>query len=309
MKIQKLLVAGILSGIFSTTVLSAGEKLETARIDELTGLKGKMNEKEGVYKVTSPRDDVKISVDGWTMPPFMGLGTWAAFTKGAHTEAMVMGDTVLFEDEVNPVMSVAFDNGLSVTALHNHFFFDQPNVYFMHIEGEGTVEQLAGAVRKVYDKIKETRAANPQPKDSFGETALPEKNSISAEPLNKVFGMTGETANGMVKFTIGHPAAMHGVKIGNAMGVNTWMAFAGSDDNAVVDGDFAVNEDELQPALKAMRVGGINIVAIHSHMTHEQPRILFFHYWGRGPATKLAEAIQGALLASGLSGISTSAAK
>jgi Domain of Unknown Function (DUF1259) len=309
MKIQKLLVAGILSGIFSTTVLSAGEKLETARIDELTGLKGKMNEKEGVYKVTFPRDDVKISVDGWTMPPFMGLGTWAAFTKGAHTEAMVMGDTVLFEDEVNPVMSVAFDNGLSVTALHNHFFFDQPNVYFMHIEGEGTVVQLSGAVRKVYDKIKETRAANPQPKDAFGGTALPEKNSISAEPLNKVFGMTGETANGMVKFTIGHPAAMHGVKIGNAMGVNTWMAFAGSDDNAVVDGDFAVNEDELQPALKAMRVGGINVVAIHSHMTHEQPRILFFHYWGRGPATKLAEAIQGALLASGLSGISTSAAK
>ncbi len=296
--------------VFATlTCASVVADLNTARIDELTALKGKMNEKEGVYKVAFPRDDVKVVVDGWMMPPFMGLGTWAAFTKGAHTEAMVMGDTVLFEDEVNPVMSVAFDNGLSVTALHNHFFFDQPNVYFMHIEGEGTVEQLAAAVRKVYDRIKEIRAANPQPKDAFGGTALPEKNSISAEPLNKVFGMTGETANGMVKFTIGHPAAMHGVKIGNAMGVNTWMAFAGSDDNAVVDGDFAVTEDELQPALKAMRVGGINIVAIHSHMTYEQPRILFFHYWGRGPAKKLAEAIQGALLASGLSDLSTSAAK
>ena len=308
MKIKKWVVAAILSGIFSSTLLAAGEKLDTARIDELTGLKGKMNEKEGVYKVTFPRDDVKIAVDGWTMPPFMGLGTWAAFTK-TKSGAMVMGDTVLFEDEVNPVMSIALDNGLSVTALHNHFFFDQPKVYFMHIEGEGTAEQLAGAVRKVYDKIKEVRAANAQPKDSFGGTELPEKNSISAEPLNKIFRMSGETNNGMVKFTIGHPATMHGVKIGNAMGVNTWMAFAGSDDNAVVDGDFAVSEDELQPALKAMRVGGINIVAIHSHMTHEQPRILFFHYWGRGPATKLAEAIQGALLASGLSGVSTSAAK
>jgi hypothetical protein len=138
---------------------------------------------------------------------------------------------------------------------------------------------------------------------------LPEKNSIAAEPLNKIFGMSSEVNNGMVKFSIGHPATMHGVKIDNAMGVNTWMAFAGSDDNAVVDGDFAVTEDELQPALKAMRVGGINIVAIHSHMTYEQPRILFFHYWGRGPAKKLAEAIQGALLASGLSGVSTSAAK
>ncbi len=308
MKIQKWLVAGILSGIFSTTVLSAGERLQTARIDELTGLKGKMNEKEGVYKVTFPRDDVKIAVDGWTMPPFMGLGTWAAFTE-TKSGAMVMGDTVLFEDEVNPVMSIALDNGLSVTALHNHFFFDQPKVYFMHIEGEGTAEQLAGTVRKVYDKIKEIRAANPQLKDSFDTTPLPEKSSISAEPLNKLFGMSGEANNGMLKFSIGHPATMHGVKIDNAMGVNTWMAFAGSDDNAVVDGDFAVTEDQLQSALKAMRVGGINIVAIHSHLTHEQPRILFFHYWGRGPAKELAEAIQGALLAAGLSGVSTTAAK
>jgi Domain of Unknown Function (DUF1259) len=283
--------------------------LDTARINELTGLKGKMNEKEGVYKVTFPRDDVKVVVDGWTMPAFMGLGTWAAFTKGAHTEAMVMGDTVLFEDEVNSAMSAALDNGLSVTALHNHFLFDHPKVYFMHIEGQGATAELATAVRKVYDKIKEIRAANSQPQDSFGGKSLPEKNSVSAAPLNDIFKLNGEVNNGMVKFSIGHPATMHGVKIDNAMGVNTWMAFAGSDDDAVVDGDFAVTEDELQPALKAMRGGGINIVAIHSHMTHEQPRILFFHYWGRGPAKRLAEAIQGALLASGLSGVSTSASK
>src|SRR5438105_4999688 len=159
----------------------ASAALDTAKIDELTGLKGKLNEKEGVYRVTFPRDDVKVSVDGWTMPPFMGLGTWAAFTKGAHSEAMVMGDTVLFEDEVNPAMSVALDNGLTVTALHNHFFFDHPKVYFMHIGGEGSVDQLAGAVRKVYDKIKELRASNPQPKDSFGAKGMSDKNSISAE--------------------------------------------------------------------------------------------------------------------------------
>jgi hypothetical protein len=290
------------------TIDIAGAALDTAKIDSITGLKGKLNEKEGVYRVTFPRTDVKVAVAGWLMPPFMGLGTWAAFTQGSNTEAMVMGDTVLFEDEVNPVMSMALDNGLSVTAVHNHFLFDHPKVYFMHVEGQGTVEQLAGALRKVYDKIKEVRAANPQPKDSFGESSLPEKNSISPEPLNKIFGMTGETNNGMVKFTLGHPATMHGVKIDNAMGVNTWMAFAGSDDNAVVDGDFAVTEDQLQSALKAIRVGGINIVAIHSHMTHEQPRILFFHYWGRGPAEKLAKSVQGAILATGLSGVSTSAA-
>jgi hypothetical protein len=299
----------ILVAISLALVASGSAALDTAKIDELTGLKGKLNEKEAVYKVTFPRSDIKVAVDGWTMPPFMGLGTWAAFTRGSNTEAMVMGDTVLFEDEANPAMSAVLENGLSVTALHNHFFFDHPKVYFMHIEGQGTTDQLATAVRKVYDKIKEIRAANPQPKDSFAATALPEKNSISAEPLDKIFGMSSEVNNGMVKYSVGHPATMHGVKIDNAMGVNTWMAFAGSDDNALVDGDFAVTEDELQSALKAMRVGGINIVAIHSHMTHEQPRILFFHYWGRGPAKKLAEAIQGALLASGLSGVSTSAAK
>src|SRR5881396_1914377 len=182
----------LLAAIFAAMGVSALAALDTAKIDNVTGLKGKFNEKEGVYKVTFPRDDVKVIVDGWTMPPFMGLGTWAAFTKGARTEAMVMGDTVLFEDEVNPAMSAAFDNGLSVTALHNHFFFDQPKVYFMHIEGEGTIEKLAGAVRKVYDTIKSIRGANVKPGTTFGQAALekgplPSKSSITAAPLNEIF--------------------------------------------------------------------------------------------------------------------------
>src|SRR2546422_11722490 len=258
--------AAILLAIISSAV---GAGLDTARIDQITGLKGKMNEKEGVYRVTFPRDDVKVVVDGWKMSPFMGLGTWAAFTKGTQTEAMVMGDTVLFEDEVNSAMSAALDNGLNVTALHNHFFFDQPKVFFMHIEGEGSIDQLAGAVKKMYDTVKAIRGPNAKPAESFsavGQPSLPEKNSITAAPLNEIFGMQGESKDGMVKFTIGRPAKMHGVNIDKDMGVNTWAAFAGSDDNAVVDGDFAITEDELQPALKALRVGKINIVAIHSHM-------------------------------------------
>jgi Domain of Unknown Function (DUF1259) len=294
------------SGIIFTALIytSVAADLNTAQIDALTGLKGKMNEKEGVYKVTFPRNDVKVVVDGWTMPPFMGLGTWAAFTA-SENGAMVMGDTVLFEDEVNAAMSAALDNGLNVTALHNHFFFDQPKVYFMHIEGEGAPDKLAGAIRKVYDSIKQTRAGNPQPKDSFGGKSLPEKNSITAGPLNEIFGIRGESKEGMVKFTVGRPATMHGVKIDNTMGVNTWAAFAGSDDNAIVDGDFAVTEDELQPVLKSLLKEKINIVAIHQHMTHEQPRIMFFHYWGRGTAKDLAQAIKGGFLVGGLLGVSS----
>ena len=278
--------------------------LDTAKIDQITGLKGKLNEKENAYKVTFPRADVKIVVDGWTMPPFMGLGTWAAFTE-TKDGAMMMGDTVLFEDEVNAAMTAAFDNGLSVTALHNHFFFDKPKVFFMHIEGEGSINQLAEAVKEMYDAVKQVRAANPQPKESFGGNSLPEKNSISGEPLNKIFGTNGEAKDGMVKFTFGRPATMHGVKIDNTMGVNTWAAFAGTDDNALVDGDFAVTEDELQAVLKSLVKQKIYIVAIHQHMTHEQPRMMFFHYWGRGPAKDLATTIKGAFLIAGLQEVSS----
>jgi Domain of Unknown Function (DUF1259) len=301
--------------IFAITLLfaalicaSVAAGLDTTRIDELTGLKGKMNEKEGVYKVTFPRNDVKVVADGWTMPPFMGLGTWAAFTKGAHTEAMVMGDTVLFEDEVNAAMSAALDNGLNVTALHNHFFFDQPKVYFMHIEGEGSVEKLASAVKKMYDTTKAIRGPSAKPAASFptaGQGPLPEKSSITAAPLNEIFGMQGEAKDGMVKFTIGRPAKMHDVKIDKDMGVNTWAAFAGSDDNAVVDGDFAVTEDELQPVLRSLLDNKINIVAIHQHMTYEEPRIMFFHYWGRGRAKDLANAVKGGFLVGGLLKVSS----
>ena len=282
--------------------------LDTSKIDQVTGLKGKLNQKEGVYKITWPRNDVKVVVDGWTMPPFMGLGTWAAFTE-TKNGAMVMGDTVLFEDEVNAAMTAALDNGLSVTALHNHFFFDKPKVFFMHIEGEGSVEQLAGAVKKMYDAVKAIRAPDPQPAESFAlaekMATIPEKNSISAAPLNETFGAQGEAKDGMVKFTFGRPAQMHGVKIDNTMGVNTWAAFAGSDDNTVVDGDFAVTEDELQAVLKSLVKQKIYIVAIHQHMTHEQPRIIFFHYWGRGRAKDLAEAIKGAFLVGGLQKVSS----
>src|SRR5438874_12186179 len=182
----------------------ASAALDTAKIDQITGLKGKLNEKEAVYKATSPRGDVKVAVDGWTMPPFMGLGTWAAFT-GENDKAMVMGDTVLFEDEVNAAMTAALDNGLSVTALHNHFFFDQPKVFFMHIEGEGTTEKLASAVKKVYDTTKAIRGPDPKPAESssvVGQPSLPEKNSINAAPLNEIFGTQSESKDGMVKFTI-----------------------------------------------------------------------------------------------------------
>ena len=278
---------------FAASTQAAGPALDTAAIEAATGLKGTYSQTENVFKVSKPRDDIRLSVDRWTLPPFMGITSWAAFTPMGNA-TLVMGDTVLLEDEVNPAMSAALDAGLEVTALHNHFFFDQPRVYFMHIGGMGETRRMAGAVKAVYDRVAQVRAANAAPASGF-PADIPTPSRISAAPIEEIFGRKSDSKDGMVKVTIGHTAQMHGTPVGNEMGVNTWAAFAGSDAQAVVDGDFAMREDELQPVLKALRGDGINIVAIHQHMTHEQPRLLFLHYWGKGEAKALARSVKKAI--------------
>jgi rhodanese-related sulfurtransferase len=281
----------IASGV-TLLAMPALAALDTNRIDQITGLQGAWNASEGVFKVSQPRTDVAVNVDAWKMPPFMGLTSWAAFLAGKKADAMVMGDLVLFEDEVNPVMSAALENGLQVTALHNHFFHAAPQVYFMHIGGEGPVEKLAGGVKAALVKVQEVRAAHPTPSKSFGG-GIPEQNAISARPLAEAFTAKAQEKDGMVKFVFGRVARMEcGCQVGKEMGLNTWASFGGTDDNAVVDGDFACQENELQPVLKSLRSSGINIVAIHHHMIHETPRYVFLHYWGRGKAADLAKAIR-----------------
>jgi hypothetical protein len=274
----------------------AAPKLDGALIEQLTGLKGTLNEEEGVFKVTAPRTDLKFAIDDWAMPPFMGLTTWAAFQAGKAESAMIMGDMVLVEDEVNPVLSVLLDAGLSVTALHNHFFFDDPKVYFMHIGGEGSVEKLASGFRKALAKVQAIRAAQPKPVRTFGGPAIAATNAITSKVVEEALGAKGQAKDGMFKAVIGRKVEMVcGCSVGKEMGVNTWAAFAGTDDLAVVDGDFAVLEDELQPVLKALRGSGINIVAIHHHITNETPRMLFLHYWGKGRSQDLARGVRSAL--------------
>lgn len=272
-------------------VRAADATLDTAKIEQLTGGKGELNAQEGVFKVSVPRIDLAVTAAGVKMTPPMGLTSWAAFQQ-IDTQTMVMGDIVLLEDQVNPVMSVALTNGLEVTALHNHFFWDTPKVMFMHIGGMGSAETLAGAVGKVFATIKETSGG----KGTVPHAELdPAKTSLDPKPIEEILGIKGQMASGVYKMTIGRTTTMHGHEVGNTMGVNTWAAFVGSDDTAVVDGDFAMLESELQPVLKALRGAGINIVAIHQHMTMESPRVVFLHYWGVGPTRMLATGLAAAL--------------
>jgi hypothetical protein len=286
-------------GILTTTLLAASAAaadkpaapFDTAAIEALTGAKSAYDAKEGVFKVSLARGDINATAAGVRMTPPLGLTAWAAFTRaGKHT--MVMGDIVLLEDQVNPVLSAALENGLEVTALHNHFFWDSPKVMFMHVGGMGDDKILAGAVGKVFARLKETAGGKGE---ILRADIDPAKTTLSPAKIDAVLGHKGDLKDGVYKVVIGRTTKMGGHTVGKQMGVNTWAAFAGSDDKAIVDGDFAMLESELQPVLKALRAGGIGIVAIHNHMTGESPRIMFLHYWGVGPTEALARTLRSAL--------------
>jgi hypothetical protein len=267
-------------------------RLDAERIALAAGTKATTT-KDGVVRIAWARADVPVTVDGMTLKPFAGLGSWAAFTRAEHG-AMVMGDTVVFQDEVSPALDAAFAAGLEVTALHNHFFYDQPKVYFMHIGGSGDPEKLARAVKGVWDAIKQVRQVKPQPDTRFpGE--VPPPGTISKEPIEQTLGHEAEVQQGVVKVTIGREGDMHGTRVGGSMGLTTWAAFSGSDEFAAVDGDFIMTAEEVQPVLRALRKAGIHIVALHNHMAGERPTFFFTHFWGKGPAAELARGVKSAL--------------
>jgi hypothetical protein len=267
-------------------------KLDADKIAEASGSKTTMTN-DGVVRIAWPRTDVSVTVDGMPLKPFAGLGSWAAFTPVAHG-AMVMGDTVVFQDEVTPAMDAAFEGGLEVTGLHNHFFHDEPKVYFMHIGGRGQAEKLAAAVKGVWEAIKKVRGDLPKPATRFAGDA-PKEGKIDAAVIEKILGQKSETQQGVVKVTIGREGAMHGSKVRGSMGLTTWAAFSGGDEMAAVDGDFIMTAAEVQHVLRALRKAGIHVVALHNHMIGEQPPFYFTHFWAKGPAQQLANGVKSAL--------------
>jgi hypothetical protein len=250
--------------------------------------------KANVLKVNIPRNDLHMQIAGYSVPTPFGFGGWFAMTKGDGGEEIVMGDLVLTQEEVNPVMSALLDHGLEVTALHNHFFWDEPRVFFMHIHGHGKALDLANDLKPAIDLIGQNKPVGAAQTTS----ATPKQSTLDTEKIAKIVSHAGEQNGPVYKITLGRDdltVKEMGATINARMGLNTWAAFFGSNDDAAVAGDIAMLETEVQPTLKALRSHGLDVVAIHHHMINSRPVIIFLHYWGRGPADKLAAGFKAAL--------------
>jgi hypothetical protein len=269
---------------------AAPQPLDMVALETALGKAGSRN--NGEFKVTVPQNDLNVIVDGFRIIPPMGLGSWAAFSP-APEGAMLMGDIVVGESEISPVQQTVIEQGLSITAIHNHFVRNQPHYMYMHIGGMGPQEQLARGVKAIFDKVAELRGDEPS------ATQAPSvSSSLDTTRIAAILGHSGSLNNGVYKVTIGRPdidLREHGVPVSTFMGFNTWAAWQGSPEKAAVGGDFTMLAEEVEPVIRALVENGIEVVALHNHMVHEQPRIFFLHYWGVGPAEDLARGLRAAL--------------
>jgi Domain of Unknown Function (DUF1259) len=266
------------------------QQLDTTAIERITGVKGKVN--KGEYKITIPQNDLDVEVDGFKIIPPMGLATWIAFTP-TDNGAMIMGDIVITETDLKPVQQEVIRQGLTITAIHNHFVRNHPNIFYMHIDGRGKTEEMAKKSRAILDKVVASRGHNPAG-SSVGDVVY----SLDTKMLDNILHYTGEMSKGVYKYTIGRPDVLlkeHGTAVSTFLGFNTWAAFQGTPDHAAVAGDFTMTEEEVAPVIKTLIENGIEVVAVHNHMVHEQPRIFFLHYWGVGNAEQLARGLRAAL--------------
>ena len=261
--------------------------------------------KANVLKVSIPRKDLTVIVDGVATPTPFGFGGWLAMTKGDGGMDVMMGDLVLTEDEVNPVMSALLDSGLEVTALHNHFFYENPRIFYMHVMGHAKPADLARMAKPAVDLIGHVPS---RPGSSVSTTATVQPGKIDTARIARIVGHEGEQ-NGLVyKITVGRDdlnLREMGATINARMGLNTWAAFVGTDEHAAVAGDVAMLQQEVTPVLKTLRSHGIEVVAIHHHMIGSQPTVIFLHYWGQGPVEKLAAAFKATLNQLGKAGMAS----
>jgi hypothetical protein len=289
-------IVSVVAVVAASVALASGQSMPADYDAVLKALGRQGDFKANVLKVNIPRNDLKVTIDGVATPTPFGFGGWLAMTKGSGGNDVMMGDLVLLEDEVNSVMSALLSNGLEVTALHNHFFFESPRIFYMHVHGHGKAADLAKMAKPALDLIGKSGA--PHQSSVSGGNGSVTGGAIDTAKIAKLVGHEGEQSGQVYKITVGRDdinLTEMGAPINARMGLNTWAAFFGSDANAEIAGDVAMVGNEVTPVLKALRANGLNVVAIHNHMTNGEPTVYFLHYWGTGPAEKLANGFKAAL--------------
>lgn len=269
---------------------------EIAAIDAAIGKKGSYKEAEATYTVPLPRNDLKITLKGESVPISFGFGGWVSIKRSVDGKsAMIMSDCVLLQEEVNLLITAAQEAGLEIGAIHNHFFYEEPRIFYMHIHGMGTPEELA---KKYAKAISATKIA-PQNQPSAGPPPVKTgKDIFDVDALNKIIGYEAAINGPTIKYTIGRPdlkVMAMGVEMTPNIGLNTWAAFTGSMDKAHIAGDVAMLDTEVNSVIKTLRANSIEIVAVHHHMLGDEPHMIFLHYLGTGPALELAKGFKTAL--------------
>jgi hypothetical protein len=284
-----LIPLAILALSLTLTTQSLGADIDWSKVD--TAL-GKTAAAQGdVHRYGIPRSDLQVTLEGVTIKPALALGGWVAF-EPAKDGTMLMGDIVLTENEVTPVMTKLLQSGIEITALHNHLMRTTPATFYMHIRGHGDPVKLATAIREA---LAESKTPFEPPAASASQT---DKVDLDTEKLDQALGSKGKVNGGVYQFSIPRrePVTENGMPVPPAMGTGTVINFQPTGaGKAAIAGDFVVTAEELNPMISALRENGIEVMAIHNHMLEEQPRLFFVHFWANDDAIKLASGLRSAL--------------
>jgi hypothetical protein len=286
---KKLALLTLLSAMASSTLAQAAD-IDWKKVDAALGKTAAVSGE--VHRYGLPRSDLHVTLDGVAIKPALALGGWVAFAP-MHGEAMVMGDLVLLETEITPVMTELLDGGLDITAIHNHILRASPATFYMHVGGHGDPEKMAAVIRSALSSASKT------PFDPPATTSGPAPTiDLDTAKLDEIIGVKGAANGGVYQFGVPRrdPIMESGMQIGAALGGANAISFQPTGaGKAAITGDFLVTGNEVNPLIRALRAGDIEVTAIHSHMLDEQPRLFFIHFWANDDAVKLAKGIRAAL--------------
>jgi Domain of Unknown Function (DUF1259) len=295
---RKMVAVNVFFFVFIAAVTGVAQKnnnksAQWQAVEQAIGRAGQV-QPDGAYKVSFPRSDLKVTVEGVELKPALALGGWVAFSKPG-ADSMIMGDLVLTEEEIAPVMASLQNAGLQITALHNHLLHESPRVMYMHIGGHGDAAKLASAVKEA---VAQSKAPAPQP-----PAAAQQDLGIDTAGIQQALGHQGKVNGGVFQVSVPRKDSIHqgnvtagAMKVPNSMGLATGLNFQPTGGGkAAITGDFVLIGSEVNPVIQALRSNGIEVTAVHSHMLDEQPRLFFMHFWANDDAVKLAKGLRAAL--------------